>query len=37
MAYPVVGKQLAKMAMAGKWKNKPLRVDLGTLLLDNSI
>jgi hypothetical protein len=36
MAYPVVDEQLAKIVMEGKWQNKPLRVDLGTLLLDNS-
>jgi hypothetical protein len=35
MAYPVVDEQLATMAMAGKWKNKPIHLDLGTLLLDN--
>jgi hypothetical protein len=34
--HPVVEEQLTKMALAGKWKNKPLPVDLGTLLLDNS-
>jgi hypothetical protein len=36
MAYPVVDKQVAKIVMEGKWQNKPLRVDLGTLLLDHS-
>jgi hypothetical protein len=37
MAYPVVDEQLAKLAMAGKWKQKPIRLDLGTLLLDNAV
>jgi hypothetical protein len=37
MAYPVVDEQLAKLAMAGKWKQKPIRLDLGTLLLDNTV
>jgi hypothetical protein len=33
MAYPLVDEQLAKLAMAGKWKNKPIHLDLGTFLL----
>jgi hypothetical protein len=38
MAYPVVNEQLETMTMAGKWENKPtIHLDLGTLLLDNSI
>jgi hypothetical protein len=35
MAYHVVDEQLENIAIAGKWKNKPLHVDLETLLLDN--
>jgi hypothetical protein len=36
MAYPVVDEQLANMAIAGNWKNKPIHLDLGTLFLDNA-
>jgi hypothetical protein len=36
MAQPVVDEQLAQLAMAGKWKKQPIRLSLGTLLLDNS-
>jgi hypothetical protein len=36
MAQPVVDEQLAKLAMAGKWKKHPIRLQLGTLLLDNT-
>jgi hypothetical protein len=36
MAQPVVDEQLAKLAMEGKWKKSPVKVDLGWLLLDNN-
>jgi hypothetical protein len=36
MAQPVVDEQLAKLAMEGKWKNSPVQIDLGWLLLDNN-
>ena len=37
MAWPIVNHQLAKIANDGKWKTQPVRVDLGTLMLDNSV
>ena len=33
---PFVSKVLAKLAMAGEWKTKPILLLLGALLLDNS-
>jgi hypothetical protein len=35
MAQPVVDKQLAKLAMEGRWKYSPVQIDLGWMLLDN--
>jgi hypothetical protein len=37
MAQPVVDEQLAKLAMSGKWTKQPIRLELGTLLLDNGV
>ena len=37
MAWPIVNHQLAKIANDGKWRTQPGRVDLGTLMLDNSV
>jgi hypothetical protein len=37
MAKPIIDFQLSKMAMDGNWKMKPLRINLGTILLDNSV
>ena len=37
MAMPIVDEQLSKVALDGFWKVKPVRVNLGTLLLDNNV
>ena len=37
MAWPIVDHQLAKIAIEGKWKTQPVRVNLGTLMLDNTV
>ena len=35
MATPIVDKQLSWIVMDGLWQNKPVWINLGTLLLDN--
>ena len=37
MAMPIIDEQLSKVALSGIWKDKPVRVDLGTLMLDNNV
>jgi hypothetical protein len=37
MAYPIVDEQLSKIVKNGIWKKTHLRVDLGTLMLDNNV
>ena len=37
MAQPVVDEALANLAMAGKWEKQPIKLDLGVLLLDNTV
>ena len=36
LAQPVVDEQLARLAMAGKWKKQPIRLTLGALAIDKS-
>jgi hypothetical protein len=36
MAQPIVDMQLAKLAMNDNWKNSPIQVNLGTLLVDHT-
>jgi hypothetical protein len=35
MAQPIVDEQLAHLALMGNWENKPIKVNLGTMMLDN--
>jgi hypothetical protein len=35
MAQPIVDKKLAHLALCGNWENKPIKVNLGTMMLDN--
>jgi hypothetical protein len=37
MAKPIVNFQLSKIAFEGSWKTKPVRINLGTILLDNTV
>jgi hypothetical protein len=37
LARPIVDEQLAKLAMLGDWKTNRVRLNLGTLMLDNRI
>ena len=37
LAQPIVDEQLAKLAMRGDWKTNRVRLNLGTLMLDNRI
>lgn len=37
LARPIVDEQLAKLARAGDWKANMVRLNLGTLMLDNRI
>jgi hypothetical protein len=37
LARPIVDEQLAKLARAGDWKTNRVRLNLGTLMLDNRI
>jgi hypothetical protein len=38
MAMPIVDFQLSKIAIDGKWKTKPIQINLaGSMMLDNSV
>jgi hypothetical protein len=37
MARPIVDEQLSKIVLSGNWEKSYLRVDLGTLVLDNTV
>jgi hypothetical protein len=37
MAMPIIDKQLAKIVFKGTWKTNWVHVNLGTLMLDNTI
>jgi hypothetical protein len=37
MAMPIVNFQLSKIVIDGNWKNKPVHINLGTMILDNSV
>ena len=37
MAMPIMDEQLSRIVLDGMWKKKPVRVNLGTLMLDNNV